>query len=138
MKHEILTQQLIGLFYDVYNELGHGFLESIYQKSFAVALQQAGLQFAQQCPISVTFRGIEMGEFRADLVVESLVIVELKAVQALESAHERQLTNYLRATKFEVGLLFNFGPRAQVRRVIFDNERKIARAAAVGSPLSSV
>ena len=138
MKHEILTEQLIGLFYDVYNELGHGFLESIYQKAFALALQQAGLRFAQQCPISVTFRGIEMGEFRADLVVESLVIVELKAVQALESAHERQLTNYLRATKFEVGLLLNFGPKAQVRRVIFDNERKMVRAAAVGSPVASV
>ena len=133
MKHEILTQQLIGLFYDVYNELGHGFLESIYQKAFVLALQQAGLRFAQQCPISVTFRGIEMGEFRADLVVESLVIVELKAVQALESAHERQLTNYLRATKFEVGLLFNFGPKAQVRRLIFDNDRKVARAATAAS-----
>ena len=134
MKHEVLTQQLIGLFYDVYNELGHGFLESIYQKAYALALHQAGLKFAEQCPINVSFRGIEIGEFRADLVVESLIIVELKAVQSLESAHERQLTNYLRATQFEVGLLFNFGPKAQVRRLIFDNDRKATRAAAATSP----
>jgi GxxExxY protein len=73
---------------------------------------------------------LEVGEFRADILVESLVIVELKALQALESAHERQLTNYLKATDIEVGLLFNFGPRAQFRRLIFDNERKLARAAA--------
>ena len=71
-----------------------------------------------------------MGEFRADLVVESIVIVELNALQAIESVHERQLTNYLRATNFEVGLLLNFGPKAQVRRLIFDNDRKAARATA--------
>jgi GxxExxY protein len=75
-----------------------------------------------------------VGEFRADLLVESLVVVELKALQALESAHERQLTNYLKATNVEVGLLFNFGPRAQFRRLIFDNERKLARAAAAVPP----
>jgi len=132
MKHEILTQQLIGLFYDVYNELGHGFLESIYQKAYGLALQQVGLKFEQQFPINVNFRGISMGEFRADLVVESLVIVELKAIQAIESVHERQL-NYLRATQFEVGLLLNFGPKAQVRRLIFDNDRKAARAATAAS-----
>ena len=130
MKHEALTQQLIGLFYDVYNELGHGFLESVYQKSYTLALQQSGLRIEQQFPVKVSFRGLEVGEFRADILVESLVIVELKALQALESVHERQLTNYLKATDFEVGLLFNFGPRAQFRRLIFDNERKLARAAA--------
>jgi GxxExxY protein len=134
MKHEALTQQLIGLFYDVYNELGHGFLESVYQKSYTLALQQAGLRVEQQFPVKVSFRGLEVGEFRADLLVESLVVVELKALQALESAHERQLTNYLKATNVEVGLLFNFGPRAQFRRLIFDNERKLARAAAAVPP----
>ena len=133
MKHEILTQQLIGLFYDVYNELGHGFLESIYQKAYVLALHQAGLKFEQQFPINVNFRGISIGEFRADLVVESLVIVELKAIQAIESVHDRQLTNYLRATGFEVGLLLNFGPKAQVRRLIFDNDRKATRAATAAS-----
>jgi|SRR5215468_2503887 len=133
MKHDVLTQQLIGLFYDVYNELGHGFLESIYQKAYTLALHQAGLKFEQQFPITGNFRGMAMGEFRADLVVESLVIVELKAIQGLESVHERQLTNYLRATQFEVGRLFNFGPKAQVRRLIFDNDRKVAGAVAATS-----
>jgi GxxExxY protein len=118
----------------VYNELGHGFIESIYGKAYALALQQAGLKFARQFPVNVSFRGIAVGEFRADLVVESLIIVELKAVQVIESAHERQLTNYLRATEFEVGLLLNFGPKAQVRRLIFDNDRKIAKAKAATSP----
>jgi GxxExxY protein len=134
MKHEDLTQKLIGLFFDVYNELGHGFLESVYQKAFTVALQQAGLCFEQQFPVKVNFRGIEVGEYRADLVVQSLVIVELKAVQVLESAHERQLTNYLKATNIEVGLLFNFGPRAQFKRLIFDNERKVPKASAASAP----
>jgi len=129
MKHEALTERLIGLFYDVYNELGHGFLESIYQKSYVLALQQAGIGFIEQHPVKVSFRGLEVGEFRADILVESVVILELKAVQVPESAHERQLTNYLRATDIEVGLLFNFGPRAQFRRLIFDNERKQVKAA---------
>ena len=133
MKHEALTQQLIGVFYDVYNELGHGFLESVYQKSYALALREAGLPFEEQFPVRVTFRGMEVGEFRADIVVASKVIVELKAIQALESAHDRQLTNYLRATSFEVGLLFNFGPKAQFRRLIFDNTRKAMHAAASSS-----
>ncbi len=133
MKHEALTERLIGLFYDVYNELGHGFLESVYQKAYALALQQAGISFQEQHPVKVRFRGLEVGEFRADIVVESIVIVELKAVQSLESAHERQLNNYLRATDVEVGLLFNFGPRAQFRRLIFDNERKVLKAVATSS-----
>jgi GxxExxY protein len=122
----------------VYNELGHGFLEAIYQKAYTLALQQAGLKFEQQCPINVCFRGLSLGEFRADLVVESLIIVELKAVQTIESAHERQLLNYLRATNVEVGLLLNFGPKAQVRRLIFDNERKLVKAAAANSSFESV
>jgi GxxExxY protein len=134
MKHEILTQQLIGLFYDVYNELGHGFLESVYQKSYALVLRQAKLRFDEQLPVRVNFRGLDVGDFRADILVESTVIIELKAVQFLESAHERQLMNYLRATSFEVGLLFNFGPKAQVRRLIFDNERKTMGASASSSP----
>jgi GxxExxY protein len=133
MKHEILTQQLIGVFYDVYNELGHGFLESVYQKSYALALRESGLAFEEQFPVKVTFRGMEVGEFRADIVVASTVIVELKAIQALEAVHDRQLTNYLRATSFEVGLLFNFGPKAQFRRLIFDNARKAMPASASSS-----
>lgn len=132
MKHQELTEQLIGIFYEVYNELGHGFIESIYEKAYTRVLTERGIRFEQQSPITVFFRGSELGEFKADLIVESLVIVEFKAVRALDPSHEKQLINYLRATNLEVGMLFNFGPRAQVRRLVLDNERKRDRAAAAG------
>jgi GxxExxY protein len=106
----------------------------VYQKSYALVLRQAKLRFDEQLPVRVNFRGLDVGDFGADILVESTVIIELKAVQFLESAHERQLMNYLRATSFEVGLLFNFGPKAQVRRLIFDNERKTMGASASSSP----
>ena len=118
----------------VYDELGHGFLESVYQKAHVLALQQTGISLQEQDPVKlIRFRGLEVGEFRADIVVESIVIVELKAVQSLESAHEGQLNNYLRAADVEVGLLFNFGPRAQFRRLVFDDQRKVLKAAATSS-----
>jgi GxxExxY protein len=129
MKHEELTERIIGAFYTVYHDLGHGFLESIYQKAFTVILKEQGFAFQEQVPILIAYHGVDLGEFRADLVVESIVLVELKAVQMLESAHEKQVLNYLRATRIEVGLLCNFGPRPQVRRLVLDNERKDARAA---------
>ena len=124
MKHEGTTEKIIGVFYDVYNELGHGFLESVYEESMAIALREAGHQVIQQAPISVHFRGQVVGDFRADLLVNNEVIVELKAARAIESAHEAQLMNYLRATRIEVGLLMNFGPKAEFKRFIFDNDRK--------------
>ncbi|HET9743729.1 MAG TPA: GxxExxY protein [Terriglobales bacterium] len=127
MKHEELTERIIGVFYTVYHDLGHGFLESIYQKAFTVVLRDQGLAFEEQVPIRVSYRGVDLGDFRADLVVESIVLVELKAVRMLESSHEKQVLNYLRATNIEVGLLCNFGPRPQVRRLVLDNERKLAR-----------
>lgn len=123
MKHEELTEKLIGG-YTVYNDLGHGFLESIYQKAYTVVLAEQCIRFEQQVPVLVSYRGVDLGEFRADLVAESAVLLEFKAVKALESAHEKQLLNYLKATPFEVGLLFNFGPRPQVRRFVMDNDRK--------------
>lgn len=134
MKHKVLTEKLIGIFYSVYNDPGHSFLESIYQKAFTLHLAKHGLRFEEQKSIRVVYIGVDLGDFRADLVLESLVIVELKAVAALEKAHERQLLNYLRATNVEVGLLLNFGPTAQVRRLLFDNERKPnqSQAAAAG------
>lgn len=124
MKQEQLTKRLIGLFYKMYNDLGHGFLESIYQKAFCLQLARNGIEFEEQKSIQVRYMGIELGEFHADLIVASTVIVELKAVTALEKAHERQLLNYLKASQIEVGLLLNFGPKPQVRRLIFDNDRK--------------
>ncbi len=130
LKHADLTDKLIGIYYELYNELGHGFLESVYQKAFALVLRQEGIAYQQQTPIHVVFRGEELGEFFADLLVESSVLIELKAVRALEKTHERQLLNYLRATNIEIGLLFNFGPAPQFRRLAFDNSHKGRQAAA--------
>src|SRR5436305_6845769 len=96
--HEELTEKVIGVFYDVYNELGHGFLESVYHKALVVALRQAGLTADPEVQIPVFFRGRQVGDFSADVVVEGKVILELKAARELEPAHEAQLLNYLRAT----------------------------------------
>ena len=123
-KHQELTQQIIGVFYSVYNVLGYGFLEKVYENSMALRLRSAGLSVSQQEPIRVYFDGEVVGEYFADLVVERQVIVELKAAAALEDAHEAQLLNYLKATRYEVGLLLNFGPKAQVVRKIYSNHRK--------------
>jgi GxxExxY protein len=111
-----LTQRIIGVFYVVYNELGSGFVESVYQNAMALALKEAGLSVEQQYPLTVTFRGQVVGEFRVDLLIEQKVVVELKAVAQLTSAHEVQLVNYLKATGTGVGLLLNFGRQAQFRR----------------------
>lgn len=133
MKHEALTERLIGTFYTLYNELGHGFLESIYQRGYAFMLTDEGLSFVEQAPVRVMHRGRDLGEFKIDLLVNGLVLVELKAVKALEAAHEKQVYNYLKATDIEVGLLFNFGPRPQLKRILLDNEYKRQRAAATAT-----
>lgn len=127
LKHSDLTERIIGVFYDVYNELGFGFLESVYQASMVLALEQVGLRVSSQVPIPVWFRGQQVGSFFADLLVNDVVLVELKTARTLESAHEAQLLHYLRATEIEVGLLLNFGPQARFRRLLFDNERKQIR-----------
>jgi len=134
LKHEALTQKLIGLFYDVYNELGHGFLESVYEEAFVVALRSEGIEVVQQQPIPVYFREVRVGHFFADLVVNNFVVLELKAARTLDRAHEAQLLHYLRATEMEIGLLFNFGDRPQFKRLLFDNSRKKIR----GNPCESV
>ena len=123
-RHGALTSEIIRVFYDVYNTLGYGFLESVYENALAHKLRQAGLQVSQQAPLQVHFEDIVVGEFFADLIVGDTVILELKTVDQLSTAHRRQLQNYLRATCCEVGLLLNFGPEAQIKRVILDNKRK--------------
>ena len=123
-KYEYLTRAIIGAFFDVYNELGHGFLESVYQEAMAIALRSLGLQVEREFALAVGFRGCVVGEFKADLVVNRTVIVELKAVKTLETVHEAQTLNYLRASCLEVGLLLNFGPKPQVKRLAFSNARK--------------
>jgi GxxExxY protein len=124
LRHSELTDKIIGVFYDVYNELGHGFLESTYAKALAVGLEESGMTAEQEVAVSVWFRGRKIGQYYADIVVEDLVLLELKASRTLENAHEAQLLHYLRATEVEVGLLLNFGLRPQFRRLLFDNERK--------------
>lgn len=124
MLHHDLTERIIGVFYDVYNELGHGFLESVYETAMSIALREAGLGVAQQVDVPVWFRGQQIGNFYADLLVENLVIVELKAVRSIDPAHEAQLLHYLRATEIELGLLLNFGVRPEIKRKIYDNPRK--------------
>jgi len=127
LKHFELTQKIIGVFYDVYNELGYGFLESTYAEAMLLALSQSGLAAVREVPVPVWFRGQKVGQYFADLLVDNAVLLELKSARNLESAHEAQLLHYLRATEIEVGLLLNFGLRPQFRRLLFDNARKWIR-----------
>ncbi|HET7777687.1 MAG TPA: GxxExxY protein [Rudaea sp.] len=115
-----LTESVIGVFYSVYNELGHGFAETVYENAFALALRAIGHAVEQQRRLIVRYRGVIVGEFFADLIVEERLLIELKTVSNIVPAHEAQLTNYLKATGLQVGLLLNFGPRAQFMRRVFD------------------
>ena len=123
-KHDDLTQRIIGVFYDVYNELGSGFLESVYREAMRLALMQAGLTIATEVPIQVHVRGTVIGIFRADLIVNASVLIELKTCLALVQEHESQVLNYLKATEVEVALLMNFGPKARFKRLVMDNGTK--------------
>ena len=128
LKHGLITDQILRVFYDVYNELGHGFLESVYHRSLVLALESAGLRVCSRVAVPVWFRGQRVGQFEADVLVEDCVLLELKAARWLDSSHRAQLMNYLRATEIEVGLLLNFGERPEFRRVVFDNNLKKQRA----------
>ena len=127
LKHGLVTDKILRVFYDVYNEMGHGFLESVYHRSLVLALQTVGLNVSSKITIPVWFRGTQVGHFEADVLVENCVLLELKAVHALDSSHQAQLLNYLKATDIEVGLLLNFGEKPEFKRVIFDNLRKIRK-----------
>ena len=122
--HFELTEKIIGCIYAVYNTLGHGFLEKVYENALIIKLKQVGLDVVQQSPIKVLFEGNIVGEYVADIIVEGKVIIEIKAVSTLSTVHEVQLVNYLKATGIEVGLLVNFGERLRiVRRVLTQPER---------------
>ena len=123
-KHEDLTKKIIGTFYEVYNELGFGFLESVYCEAMDIALRTGGLRVDKEFALQARFRGQIIGVFRVDLLVNGCVLTELKATRSLDSSHEAQTLNYLRAGVLEVALLLNFGPRPQVRRLVFANSRK--------------
>jgi len=122
--HSALTERILGCFYSVYRGLGYGFLESVYERGLLLELAAAGLRAESQVPLKVYYRGETVGDFKADIVVEGCVLLELKAARAIEPVFEAQLLNYLRCTEIEVGLLLNFGPQPQVRRFAFDNRRK--------------
>jgi GxxExxY protein len=123
-KHSDWTEQIIGVFYEVYNELGSGFLENVYEEAMAVVLKDRNFDFQRQVAVPVWFRGKKIGSYEADLVIAGQVLIELKACKSLDPTHEAQLLNYLRSTEIEVGLLLNFGPRPQVRRFAYENDRK--------------
>jgi GxxExxY protein len=135
LKHAELTETIIGVFFDVYNELGFGFLESVYRKSLQLALREKNLKVEAEVAVPVFFRGINVGDFRADLVVNDCVLLELKTADTIVIAHEAQLLNYLRATALELGLILNFGTKAQVRRLLFDNDRKQAKVQRAGGAM---
>lgn len=117
-----LTSEIISAFYKVYNELGFGFLEKVYENALYIELLKRGLGVEKQKPIKVQYDGNLVGEYFADLFVNDLVIIELKAVECLIQEHELQLINYLKATDVEVGLLLNFGAKPEIKRKIFSNK----------------
>lgn len=123
-KHWDLCHDIVEVFFAVYNELGFGFLESVYEEALSVALVEAGFAVARQVQTPIWFRGRKIGEYKADLIVNNAVLLELKSVRTLEPAHMAQVLNYLRSTEIEVALLLNFGPKPHFKRFVFENERK--------------
>jgi GxxExxY protein len=124
MIHEEKTSKIIGAFYTVYNTLGHGFLEKVYENALAIELRKQGMVAEQQKRIEVFYDGERVGDYYADIVVDGCVVLELKAAEALAPEHEAQLINYLKGTVVEVGLLLNFGPKPQLARRILTNDKK--------------
>ena len=124
MLHADITEKIIKAFYKVNNTLGFGFLEKVYENAMAIELRKLGCKVLQQKNIKVYYETEEVGDYYADLLVNDLVIVELKAAESLCEENEAQLINYLKATKIEVGLLLNFGKKAEFKRKIFSNDRK--------------
>ncbi len=122
--HADITDKIINAFYKVNNTLGFGFLEKVYENAMAIELCKMGHRVSKQKNIKVYYDTEEVGDYYADLLVDDLVIVELKASKSLCKDHEVQLINYLKATQIEVGLLLNFGKKAEFKRKIFTNDRK--------------
>ena len=123
-KYKELTEKIIKVFYRVYNKLDYGFLEKVYEKAMMIELRKENIPAAAQSPIKVRYEDEIIGEYFADILVENKIILEIKAAKNLLEDNEAQLLNYLKATEIEVGLLFNFGPKPEVRRRAFDNSRK--------------
>lgn len=122
--HQELTKSIIGIYYDVYNELGYGFLEKVYHRAMIIELNKNGYEVEHEKKIEVFYKNEVVGIYIPDLIINKAVILELKCVEYLIEAHENQLINYLKATDCEVGLVLNFGKDPQFRRKIFTNDLK--------------
>lgn len=122
--HSDMTGEILNAFYDVYNELGYGFLERVYKNALYKELKKRGFDCSIERSIPVYYQGEIVGDYFADIIVDNTIILELKAVKTILPEHEAQLMNYLRATDAEVGLLLNFGPEPQKRRIVFTNDKK--------------
>jgi GxxExxY protein len=123
MLHEELTDKIIGIFYRVYNTLGHGFLEKVYENALAIEFEEAGLKFGKQVPIEVSYKERVVGNYFADFIVDGKVVVEVKAVERFCEKDGAQLVNYLKGTGVKVGLLLNFGEKADFKRRVFERAR---------------
>ena len=124
-KHSDTTAKIIKAFYKVYNTLGYGFLEKVYENALFLELRAMDLFVEKQKQIKVFYEAIEVGEYYADLIVDNCAIVELKAAESLCEEHEFQLINYLKATEVEVGLLLNFGKKPEFKRKVFSNSKNL-------------
>jgi GxxExxY protein len=122
--HATITEQILGAFFQVYRILGFGFLEAIYANALAVELGRRGLAIRREVPVEVHYEGVSVGTYRFDILVAGVVLIEIKASKALCEADERQLLNYLKASKTEVGLLLNFGPSPTHKRLVYSSVRK--------------
>ncbi|MEO5790063.1 GxxExxY protein [Gelidibacter sp.] len=121
-KHSETTELIIKCFYNVYNQLGYGFLEKVYENAMFLELRNLGLFVEKQKRISVYYKQQQVGDYFADLIVSEAVIIEIKATESLCEEHEFQLINYLKATEIEVGILLNFGKKPQIKRKVFSNK----------------
>lgn len=124
-KHSEITEKIIRSFYKVYNTLGYGFLEKVYENALFIELESIGLFVEKQGQIKVYYKEKEVGLYFADLIVEEHIIIELKATETLCEEHEFQLINYLKATEIEVGLLLNFGKKPELKRKVFSNNKNL-------------
>jgi len=122
MLHKEITDQIIKSFYKVYNKLGYGFLEKVYERSLIIELRKLGLECKSQEPMRVFYEEKEVGFYLADILVEDLIVIELKAAVSICEEHEFQLINYLRASEKEIGILLNFGKTPQFKRKIFSKQ----------------
>lgn len=127
MYYEELSKEIIGAFFRTHTALGYGFLEKVYENALAYELKKMGFDAEKQIPIKVYYDGVEVGSYTADILVNDLIMLELKVADSIQPEHEAQLLNYLKATEYEVGYVLNFGNKATFKRIVFDNERKNQR-----------